>query len=99
MKLSPHHYVFLFEIEGLARRSSWNPFMSSMKNHRLQDPSIIAVRGSQVVAIWTRTSEPRVQPDLDRFEKMGMATFLVVEGDRESKADLKFFLDAPPQMT
>lgn len=99
MKLAPHHLAWLFEVEALARRNLWTPYVQSLKNHRQFEPSLILVRRAEVLAVWTRTSKPdrgaRI-PDLDQLANRGIEGILAVEDEPESRKALRDRLERPP---
>lgn len=99
MKLAPHHLSWLFEVEALARRNSWTPYVQSLKNHRQFEPSMILVRRAEVLAVWTRTSKPdrgaRI-PDLDQLADHGVEGILAVEDEPESRKALRDRLERSP---
>ncbi|MGW3927850.1 hypothetical protein ACWECC_07095 [Streptomyces microflavus] len=69
MKLSPKDLKWHMEVTGLARRLGWTVLEGQAERQRLEDPSFVAVRGRELIAVWLRSSAPRAQrvPMTDRF--------------------------------
>ncbi|EGE43194.1 hypothetical protein GTY83_19170 [Streptomyces sp. SID4928] len=69
MKLSPKDLKWHMEVTGLARRLGWTVLEGQAERQRLEDPSFVAVRGREVIAVWLRSSAPRAQrvPLTNRF--------------------------------
>ncbi|MFD3640681.1 hypothetical protein [Streptomyces griseus] len=57
------------DVTALARRLGWTVFEAQVERQRLEDPSFVAVKGREVIAVWLRSSMPRAQrvPMTDRF--------------------------------
>ncbi|MFJ3141405.1 hypothetical protein ACIPJM_02935 [Streptomyces halstedii] len=69
MKLSPRDLKWHSEVTALARRLGWTVLEGQTERQRLEDPSFVAVRGRELIAVWLRSSTPRAQrvPMTDRF--------------------------------
>ncbi|MFB7555344.1 hypothetical protein [Streptomyces brevispora] len=57
------------EVADLARRLGWTVLENSTERQRPEDPSFVAVKGGELLAVWLRSSAPRAQrrPMTDRF--------------------------------
>ena len=86
MRLDMKMFKFRCDLEDVLRRNGWTPYVqnasaSDFLKERTHEPSLLAVSGRQVVAIYARSKAPRGgrAPDVARFA--GVRSVIVTPED------------------
>jgi hypothetical protein len=86
VKLDSKSLEWDLEVQATALRAGWTVYPQSLRNRRQQDPSMVLVRGSRLIAAYLRLNARR-PPAVGKAEQLlGVRTVLWTPADRRVMA-------------